>query len=94
MQAGSSCGPRGARCRLSPCCLEKLAAYLEQGLAARGWVGDQVWTAVRVAMLIGRMFHVSCSVFGAARLMYGLGSGPQIPAWRVAERGGQALLRG
>lgn len=53
----ASRGPSGSRCRLSPCCLEKLAAYLEQGPAAHGWVEDQVWTAARVAMLIGRKFH-------------------------------------
>ncbi len=35
------------------------AACLEQGPAAHGWVEDQVWTAARVATLIGRKFHVS-----------------------------------
>ncbi len=55
----ASRGPGGSRCRLSPRCLEKLAAYLEQGPAAHGWVEDQVWTAARVATLIGRKFHVS-----------------------------------
>ncbi|MYR64122.1 hypothetical protein GTY54_50605 [Streptomyces sp. SID625] len=35
--------PSGSRCRPSPHCLEKLAAYLEQGPAAHGWVEDQVW---------------------------------------------------
>lgn len=34
--------PSGSRCRLSPRCLEKLAAYLEQGPNAHGWVEDQV----------------------------------------------------
>ncbi|MEU9397557.1 winged helix-turn-helix domain-containing protein [Streptomyces sp. NPDC048324] len=38
--------------------------------AAHGWVEDQVWTAARVATLIGRKFHVSCSVSGATRLMH------------------------
>ncbi|MEU3658118.1 helix-turn-helix domain-containing protein [Streptomyces sp. NPDC032161] len=49
VQALASRGPSGSRCRLSPRCLEKLAAYLEQGPAAHGWVEDQVWTAARVA---------------------------------------------
>ena len=82
----ASRGPSGSRCRLSARCLEKLAAYLEQGPAAHGWVEDQVWTAARVATLIGRKFHVSYSVSGATRLMHRLGFSPQVPARRVAER--------
>nr|WP_230210984.1 winged helix-turn-helix domain-containing protein [Streptomyces kaniharaensis] len=49
----------------SPRCLEKLAAYLEQGPAAHGWMEDRVWTAARVATLIGRKFQVFYSVSGA-----------------------------
>ncbi|MFE5753841.1 winged helix-turn-helix domain-containing protein [Streptomyces massasporeus] len=90
-QALASRGPSGSRCRLSPRCLEKLAGYLEQGLAAHGWVEDQVWTAARVATLIGRKFHVSYSVSGATRLMHRLGFSPQVPARRVAERHEQAV---
>jgi hypothetical protein len=71
--------------------LEKLAGYLEQGPAAHGWVEDQVWTAARVATLIGRKFHVSYSVSGATRLMHRLGFSPQVPARRVAERDEQAV---
>ncbi|WSQ55657.1 winged helix-turn-helix domain-containing protein [Streptomyces sp. NBC_01217] len=84
-------GPSGSRCRLSPRCLEKLAAYLEEGPAAHGWVEDQVWTAARVATLIGRKFHVSYSVSGATRLMHRLGFSPQVPGRRVAERDEQAV---
>jgi transposase len=84
-------GPSGSRCRLSPSCLDKLAGYLEQGPAAHGWVEDQVWTASRVATLIGRKFHVSYSVSGATRLMHRLGFSPQVPARRVAERDEQAV---
>jgi hypothetical protein len=54
-------------------------------------VEDQVWTAARVATLIGRKFHVSYSVSGATRLMHRLGFSPQIPARRVAERDEQAV---
>ena len=90
-QALASRGASGSRCRLSPRCLEKLAAYLEQGPAAHGWVEDQVWTAARVATLIGRKFHVSYSVSGATRLMHRLGFSPQVPARRVAERDEQAV---
>ncbi|WP_411575004.1 winged helix-turn-helix domain-containing protein [Streptomyces fradiae] len=90
-RALASRGPSGSRCRFSPLCLEKLAAYLEQGPAAHGWVEDQVWTAARVATLIGRKFHVSYSVSGTTRLMHRLGFSPQVPARRVAERDEQAV---
>ncbi|MFD3537849.1 IS630 family transposase [Streptomyces sp. NPDC058661] len=91
VQALASRGPSGSRCRLSPRCLEKLAVYLEQGPAAHGWVEDQVWTASRVATLIGRKFHVSYRVSGATRLMHRLGFSPQVPARRVAERDKSAV---
>ncbi|WP_457784956.1 IS630 family transposase [Streptomyces mirabilis] len=91
VQALVSRGSSGSRCRLSPRCLEKLAAYLDEGPAAHGWVEDQVWTAARVATLIGRKFHVSYSVSGATRLMHRLGFSPQVPARRVAERDEQAV---
>jgi len=84
-------GPSGGRCRLSAHCLDKLAGYLGQGPAAHGWAEDQVWTAARVATLIGRKFHVSYSVSGATRLMRRLGFTPQMPARRVAERDEQAV---
>ncbi|MGY4967448.1 winged helix-turn-helix domain-containing protein, partial [Streptomyces sp. 900105245] len=91
VEALASRGPSGSRCRLSPRCLEKLSEYLEQGPAAHGWVEDQVWTASRVATLIGRKFHVSYSVSGATRLMHRLGFSPQVSARRVAERDEQAV---
>nr|WSX47728.1 winged helix-turn-helix domain-containing protein [Streptomyces sp. NBC_00974] len=91
VQALASAGPGGSRCRLSPYCLDKLVTYLEQGPAAHGWVEDQVWTASRVATLIGRKFHVTYSVSGATRLMHRLGFSPQVPARRVAERDEQAV---
>ncbi|MCX5233237.1 winged helix-turn-helix domain-containing protein [Streptomyces sp. NBC_00233] len=50
--------------------------YLEQGPAAHGWVEDQAWTASGVATLIGRKFHVSCSVSGATGLMHRPGFSP------------------
>ncbi|MEU3466267.1 winged helix-turn-helix domain-containing protein [Streptomyces sp. NPDC006733] len=84
-------GPSGRRCKLSPRCLEKLADYLDQGPAAHGWDEDQVWTAARVATLIGRKFHVSYSVSGANRLMHRVGFTPQMPVRRTAERDEQAV---
>ncbi|UYQ65356.1 IS630 family transposase [Streptomyces peucetius] len=94
-EALASRGPSGSRCRLSPRCLEKLAGYLEQGPAAHGWVEDQVWTAARVATLIGRKFHVSYSVSGATRLMHRLGFSPQVPAaGRRTRRAGRHRVEG
>ncbi len=67
--------------------------YLEQGPAAHGWVEDQVWTAARVATLIGRKFHVSYSVSGTTRLMHRLGFSPQVPARRAGIPGRAAVGR-
>jgi transposase len=76
----ASRGPSGSWCRLSLRCREKLAALLELGPAAHGWVEDQVWTAARVATPIGgRKFHISYSVSGATRLMHRLGFSPRCP---------------
>nr|WP_267885591.1 winged helix-turn-helix domain-containing protein [Streptomyces sp. NRRL B-1347] len=50
-----------------------------------------MWTAGRVATLIGRKFHVSHSVSGATRLMHRLGFSPQVPTRRAAERDEQAV---
>ncbi|WP_449768962.1 IS630 family transposase [Kitasatospora fiedleri] len=91
VEALASRGPGGSRCRLSRRCLAKLAAYLDEGPAAHGWVEDQVWTAARVVTLIGRKFHVTYSVSGATRLMHRLGFSPQVPARRVAGRDERAV---
>nr|WP_234327961.1 winged helix-turn-helix domain-containing protein [Streptomyces sp. NRRL F-2664] len=64
------------------------------GAAAHGWVEDPVWTASRVATLIGRKFHVSYSVSGATLLMHRLGYSPRVPARRAAERDEQAVEGG
>lgn len=66
-----------------------------RALAAHGWVEDQVWTASRVATLIGRKFHVSYSVSGATRLIHRLGFSPQVPAaGRQARRAGRDRVEG
>ena len=91
VQALASRGPSGSRCRLSPRCLEKLAAYLEEGPAAHGWADDQVWTAARVRTLIGRKFHLSYSVSGVTRLLHRMGYSVQMPARPAAERDEDAI---
>ncbi|WP_406209327.1 winged helix-turn-helix domain-containing protein [Streptomyces sp. NBC_01017] len=82
-EALASRGASGQLCKLSPQCREKLAGYLEQGPAAHGWDQDRVWTGARAVTLIGRKFHVSCSVSGATRLTRRIGFTPQVPAGRV-----------
>ncbi|MCQ6555813.1 winged helix-turn-helix domain-containing protein [Streptomyces sp. C10-9-1] len=75
MQVPASRGASGSRCRLSTCCLKKLATYLKEVPAARRLVEEtaRVWDAARVATLTGRKSHVSCSASGANRLMHRLG---------------------
>nr|WP_248845535.1 winged helix-turn-helix domain-containing protein [Streptomyces griseorubiginosus] len=68
-----------------------MAAYLDEGPAAHGWVEDQLWTVARVAALTGRKFHVAYCVSGVTRLMHRLAFSPQVPARRVAERDDQAV---
>ncbi|MER6434384.1 winged helix-turn-helix domain-containing protein [Streptomyces sp900105245] len=47
--------------------------------AGRAWLGGrEVWTASRVARLIGRKFHVAYSVSDATRLMHRRGFSPQV----------------
>nr|WP_067136930.1 winged helix-turn-helix domain-containing protein [Streptomyces yokosukanensis] len=88
-EALRSKGSSGYDCRLGPHLQAKLATWLEEGPAAHGWVGDQVWTASRVRTLIGRKFHLSCSVSGVGRLLPRMGS-VQVPARPTAERDEEA----
>lgn len=46
-------------------CLER---ELERGPLAHGWI-DQGWTLARVKTMIGRLFHVSCTMEGTWRLL-------------------------
>ena len=66
-------GPSGSNCRLSQLQLEKLAAALEEGPAAHGFVEDQRWTLARIADLIARQFHVRYSQRGLSILLQRMG---------------------
>ena len=68
-------GPSGSNCRLSQLQLEKLAAALEEGPAAHGFVEDQRWTLARIADLIARQFHVRYSQRGLSILLQRMGFG-------------------
>jgi transposase len=71
-------GPGGAVGRLNQAQLARLRAALEGGPAAWGWREDQRWTLARVATLIARLFHMSCTLRGASYLLHRLGYSPQV----------------
>lgn len=79
-------GPGGSTCRLDQVRLNRLAAALEQGPAAHGYVEDQRWTLARVADLIARMFHIRYTLRGVSYLLHRMGFSPQVPAHRAVER--------
>ncbi|MFE5550241.1 winged helix-turn-helix domain-containing protein, partial [Streptomyces sp. NPDC056534] len=69
------CGDRGRRrCpRLGERQFAQLELELEAGLgwprpAAHGWE-DQRWTLSRVKTVIGRRFHLTCTIQGVRRLL-------------------------
>src|SRR3954470_6122200 len=81
----ASKGPGGARCRLSRAQLEELAALLDAGPAAWGWV-DQCWTLPRVAAVVRERFGVDYTLPGLDLLLHRLGWSVQVPARQAAER--------
>src|SRR3954471_16473401 len=81
----ASKGPGGARCRLSRAQLEELAALLDAGPAAWGWV-DQCWTLPRIAAVVGDRFGVDYTLPGLDLLLHRMGWSVQVPARRAAER--------
>jgi putative transposase len=87
----ASKGPGGSACKLDEDQLARLSAALDAGPAASGWDRDQRWTLARVAALITRLFGVSCTLRGASYLLHRLGSSPQVPAHRAAERDEDAI---
>ncbi|WSD66433.1 winged helix-turn-helix domain-containing protein [Streptomyces sp. NBC_01591] len=72
------------RPRLSGEQISLLEGELERGPLAHGWA-DQRWTLARVKTLIGRLFHVSCTVEGTWRLLKRHGWSWQQPARRLIE---------
>jgi transposase len=82
-------GPGGQGCRLSDGQMQRLEAALDAG-PAYGWSEDR-WTLARVALLVGRLFHVSYTPRGISYLLHRLGWSPQVPHRRAAERGDEAI---
>src|SRR3954464_10816440 len=81
----ASKGPGGARCRLSRAQLQELAALLDAGPAAWGWV-DQCWTLPRIAAVVHQRFGVDYTLPGLDLLLHRMGWSVQVPARRAAER--------
>jgi putative transposase len=79
-------GPSGSDCRLSDPQLDALAAALDEGPAAHGYVEDQRWTLARVAELIARLFRQRYTQRGVSLLLHRIGFSPQIPNHRPVER--------
>jgi transposase len=91
LEALSSKGPSGGRCRLNEEQLRRLAQALDAGPAAHGIGADQRWTPARVSDLIARMFHLRYTLRGTANVMYRLGWSVQVPKHRAVERDEQAI---
>ncbi|MFG3029220.1 winged helix-turn-helix domain-containing protein [Streptomyces sp. NPDC048253] len=71
--------------RLSEKQFAKLEAELAKGPAAHGWE-DQRWTPARVRTVIGRRFHLTCTIQGVRKLLVRNGWSCQVPARRAVER--------
>ncbi|WP_306364988.1 winged helix-turn-helix domain-containing protein [Nocardia sp. CC227C] len=63
-----------------------MAALLDDGPAAHGWVDDPRWTLTRVCELVTRHFGYTYSLRGMSLLLHRLGFSPQVRAHRAAER--------
>jgi transposase len=84
-------GPSGSDCRLSDAQLQALAATLDEGPAAHGYVEDQRWTLARVAELIVRLFRQRYTLRGVSLLLHRMGFSPQVPKHRPVERDEEAI---
>jgi transposase len=84
-------GAGGSTCRLDQARVDRLAAALEQGPAAHGYVEDQRWTLARVADLIARMFRIRYTLRGVSYLLHRMGFSAQVPTHRAVERDEHAI---
>lgn len=91
VEALRSRGASGRPSRIKPQWRVELAAELERGPAAHGWVEDQRWTVARVAAVIARRWHVSLSVPQTWRILRQMGWTAQVPVHRAAERDEEAV---
>lgn len=87
----ASKGANGSACRLAEDQLLVLAAELDRGPAAHGWVEDQRWTLARIAALIVTLFRVRYTLRGVSYLLHRMGYSAQIPVHRAAQRDEAAI---
>ncbi|MEU6615064.1 winged helix-turn-helix domain-containing protein [Streptomyces parvus] len=90
-------GPRALRSqgpaslpRLSDKQFAQLEAGLAEGLAAHGWE-DQRWTLSRVKTVIGRRFHLTCTIQGVRKPLVRNGWSCQAPTRRAMERDDETM---
>ncbi|MGR3932423.1 winged helix-turn-helix domain-containing protein [Streptomyces sp. BRA346] len=91
VQALRSKGPSGRSSRTKPGWLDWLAAELEEGPGAHGWVEGQRWMLARVVTVIARRFHVRFRLAQTWRILRRMGFTVQVPARRAAERDEEAV---
>jgi putative transposase len=91
VEALRSKGASGRQSRMKPDWRDWLAAELEKGPAAHGWVEDQRWTLDRIATVIARRFHVRFSPAQTWRILRQMGFSVQVPQRRAAERDEDAV---
>lgn len=87
----ASRGPSGPDPVLSGAQLDLLRLRLLAGPAAAGYTEDQRWTLLRVATLIGRMFHVRVGITTTWQALRRLGFTTQVPVHRAAQRDETAI---
>jgi transposase len=80
-----------SRERLSPQQWARLELELGKGPLAHGFADGQYWTLKRIKTLIGRLFHVGCTVEGVWKLMRRHGWSAQVPVRRAIERDEEAV---
>jgi transposase len=85
----ASKGPRGGK--LTDAQIEALAAVLDAGPAAHGFVEDQCWTLARIGEVIAGMFGVRYTVSGVHYLLHRIGFSVQVPTRRAVERDEQLV---
>lgn len=85
-------GRAGRKPRLDAAALKRLEAALLQGPTAWGFA-THLWTLQRIALVIGKLFHVRYSVPQTWRLLHQLGWSRQRPARRARERDEPTIAR-
>ncbi|MEV6578256.1 winged helix-turn-helix domain-containing protein [Streptomyces sp. NPDC051582] len=86
------CGPwaLGSLPRLRRETLRSVGGGASKGSAAHGWEGQR-WTLSRVKTVIGRRFHLACTIKGVRNLLLSYGWFCRVPVRRTMEREDEAV---